>query len=254
MIYLLISAVSAFFGQSAGLGATTLLRPVLDAVSPLSPPAIAAAATMATLCAALISAFFALSKPISLPQEELLLLAVGALLGGIFGDLAASRFIARINAATASLLQNALLFVLIAIPACYFSMLSRTLQPYALPRIWAFPFAMVCGLLASFLAFGAEPVMLMLCYYLFDADDDQAQTSALTVSLFAMSGKLITLLIRERFVLPGASVLIWLLPGALGGSLLAAAAGGRRMTAANADALLKLSLFTSLLNMAAAWL
>ena len=83
MIYLLLSAVSAFFGVSDGLGPATLLRPLLDAVSPLPPDAVAMLATMATLCAALVSAFFALSQPLPLHQEELLLLAVGALLGGV---------------------------------------------------------------------------------------------------------------------------------------------------------------------------
>lgn len=39
-----------------------------------------------------------------------------------------------------------------------------------------------------------------------------------------MVGKLIVLLIRERLVLPDAGVLLWLLPGAVIGALLAALA------------------------------
>ena len=39
-------AVSVFFGLQAGLGPTTLLRPMLDAVSPLPPASVAALCTM----------------------------------------------------------------------------------------------------------------------------------------------------------------------------------------------------------------
>ena len=80
MIYLILGGVSAFFGLLSGVGATTLLRPLLDAVSPLAPASVAALCTMATLCAALVAAFFALNHALPLHPDELLLLAVGAAL------------------------------------------------------------------------------------------------------------------------------------------------------------------------------
>ena len=76
--------------------------------------------------------------------------------------------------------------------------------------------------------------------------------AALTVSLFAMTGKLIVLLIRQRFRLPDADALLWLLPGAVGGSLLAMLPALQGRQAGVGNALLRLSLFTSLLNIAAA--
>lgn len=252
MIYLVLSAASAFFGLSAGLGPTTLLRPLLDAVSPLAPAAIAMLCTMATLGAALISAFFALSQPLPLHQDELLLLAVGAALGGVLGDLTAARFVSVIPRDTAVLLQNALLFTLIALPAVYFGTLARTVRPLALTRLTALPIALTVGLVASFLAFGAEPLTLMLYFLLFDAENDESHVAALTIALFAMAGKLVTLLIRQRLNLPDADVLIWLLPGALGGALLAMTPAMQRGSERTSAALLKLSLFTSLINMAAA--
>ena len=105
MIYLLLSAASAFFGLAVGLGPTTLLRPMLDAVSPLSPASVAMICTMATLCAALISAFFALGRPLALQQDELILLAVGAAIGGVLGDLASARFVAVLSRSSAVLLK-----------------------------------------------------------------------------------------------------------------------------------------------------
>lgn len=253
MIYLLLSAASAFFGLTAGLGPTTLLRPLLDAVSPLSPASVAMVCTMATLCAALVSAFFALGQPLPLHQDELLLLAAGAALGGVLGDLAAWRFVSVLARPTAVLLQNALLFTLVALPSVYFATLSRTVRPLAATRLLSFPVALGVGLLGSFLAFGAEPLTLMVYFLLFDADNDESAVAALTVALFAMAGKLVTLLIRQRFQLPDANVLLWLLPGALGGALLAMLPGLQRAHAQRSgDALLRLSLFTSLINMAAA--
>ncbi|MBQ7784889.1 MAG: TSUP family transporter [Clostridia bacterium] len=252
MIYLILSASSAFFGFSSGLGATTLLRPVLDAVSPLSQTSVALLCTMATLCAALVCAFFALSEPLSLRQEELLILAVGAALGGVLGDLAASRFLSVLARSAAVLLQNALLFTLTALPLVYFQTLSRTLRPMMITRLAFFPVSLLIGLFASFLSFGAEPLTLMLCYLLFDADHDESAAAALTVSLFAMAGKLITMLIRLRLHLPDADVLFWTLPGAIGGSLLTMIPAINSLFRPGNNALLRLSLFTSLINMAAA--
>ncbi len=107
-------------------------------------------------------------------------------------------------------------------------------------------------MLASFLAFGAAPLTLMLYFLLFDAENDESSIAALTVSLCAMAGKLVTLLIRSRLSIPDASVLLWLLPGAIGGALLAMVPAVQRQTTRAGEALLRLSLFTSLINMAAA--
>ncbi len=251
MIYLLLSAASAVLGLSSGIGATTLLRPLLDAVSPLEPASVAMLCTVATLGASLISAFFALNKPLPLHQDELLLLAVGALLGGVLGDLIAGRFFAVLSRQTAVLLQNALLFTLIALPAVYFSMLSHTTQPLSITRMAALPAALLIGMAASFLSFGAVPLTLLFYELLFDADNSESAAAALTVSLCAMAGKLITMLIRERMNLPDAQYLLWLLPGALAGALLSMAPGFRPYASRTGHAVLRLSLFTSLLNMAA---
>ena len=208
MIYLILGGVSAFFGLLSGVGATTLLRPLLDAVSPLAPASVAALCTMATLCAALVAAFFALNHALPLHPDELLLLAVGAALGGVLGDLASARFFAMITRESAMLLQNALLFTLIALPSLYFGPLSRTVAPMRLSRLLSFAVALLVGLLGSFLAFGAEPLTLTLYFLLFGADGDEGAFAALTVSLFAMVGKLLVLLIRQRLVLPDADVML----------------------------------------------
>jgi len=206
--------------------------------------------TMATLGAALVSAFFALSQPLPLHQDELIFLAAGAALGGVLGDLAASRFIAMIGAQAVILLQNGLLFTLVALPAVYFHTLSHTLRPLGITRMASLPAALVIGLLASFLAFGAEPLTLMVYFLLFDAENAESSAAALTISLFSMTGKLITLLIRQRMFLPDADALLWLLPGALGGALLAMVPRLKHHTNQSGDMLLRFSLFTSLINIA----
>ena len=253
MIYLLLGAVCAWLGLSSGIGSTTLLRPLLDAVSPLEPAATSMLCTVATLSAALVSAFFALAKPLPLHRDELILLAGGAFAGGVLGDLISGRFFQMLTPSDAILLQNALLFTLIALPALYFSMLSHTLRPLSVTRLISLPAALLIGLLASFLAFGAVPLTLMAYYLLFDAEDDEAASAALTISLCAMAGKLLTLLIRNRMNLPNAELLLWLLPGALIGALIPMIPGMKLTMRRSGDMLLRLSLFTSLINMAASF-
>lgn len=254
MIYLIASASSAFYGIASGLGAVTLLRPLLDAVSPLPPTSIAMLCTMAALCASLINAFFALSQPIPLPQDDLLMLATGSALGGILGDLAASRFTLMLPETAIVLLQNALLLTLVALPLLYFGQLSNRLSPLGFSRMFSFPLALLIGLFASFLAFGAEPLTLMLFIVFFDADHNESAFAALTVSLFAMAGKLLTMLIRLRFALPDADALLFVVPGTIGGALLAMLPGTHSISQRTSESFLRLSVFTSLLNVAAAYL
>lgn len=252
MIYALLSGLCACFGLAGGMGSSTLLRPLLDAVSPLEPASIAVLCTASTLGAALVSAFFALSRPISLHQDELLFLAVGAVLGGALGDLISARFFAMLPVRGALLLQNALLFTLLALPAVYFFRLERIIIPLSITRMASMPVALVLGVIASFLSFGAVPLTLMVYRLLFDASDDECTISALTIALCAMAGKMIVLLIRLRLHLPNADVLLWLLPGALLGALAAMIPVVQNRLRNINKPLLLLSLYTALINIAAA--
>lgn len=252
MIYLILCAVSSSFGLLAGLGPTTLLRPMMDAVSPLSPESVACLCTLASLVASLISAFFAINQPLALHPDELLLLAVGGALGGVLGDLASSRFIMMIPPWTALLLQNALFFTIVALPTVYFGRLSHAFKPLLLTRLTALPISLLIGLFGGFLAFGAEPLTLLLYVLLFSAENDEASTAALTIALFSMAGKLISLLIRTKIQLPDAQMLLFILPGAALGSLAAMIPGIQRLQRGSSDMLLRLSLFAAVINIAAA--
>ena len=253
MIYLLLGAVCTCLGAANALGATTLLRPLLDAISPLDAASISLMCTTATLGAALVGAFFALSRPVALQQDELLLLAIGAALGGVLGDLIGARFFALLPPRGSLLLQNALLFTLLALPAVYFSGLERTISPLSITRMAALPVSALLGITASFLSFGAVPLTLMVYRLIFDATEEEAGLAALAIALCAMAGKLICALIRLKLNLPHADILLWLLPGALLGTLAAMVPGVQRSLPLDGNMLLKLALFTALINMVSAF-
>lgn len=251
MIYLLLGGTSTYLSTAAGLGAIVLLRPLLDAIAPLTPASIALLCTMAALGAALVSAFFALSKPLPLDRDELILLACAGLLGGVLGDLISSRFMAMLPRGGVILLQNALLFSLLALAAVYFNTLSRSVRPIMLTRLACVPAAFIISIFASFLAFGAEPVSIAAYYFFFDADDEEAAGAALTIALAAMGGKLLTMLIRLRFAVADAHILLWLLPGVLAGSALAALFPAGHKGDRLSQTILRASLFSCAICMAA---
>jgi len=252
MIYSLLSFLCVCLGLSGGTGASTLLRPFLDAVSPLEPASVAILCTAGTIGAALVSAFFAISRPIALHQDELLLLAIGAVLGGALGDLISARFFAMLPVRGALLLQNALLFTLLALPAVYFFRLERTIVPLSITRMASMPAALMLGIIASFLSFGAVPLTLMVYRLIFDASEEECAIAALTVALCAMGAKMVVLLIRLRLNLPNADVLLWLLPGVLLGALAAMIPVVQHRLKNINKPLLLLSLYTALINIAAA--
>lgn len=253
MIYAIVSAACVCLGMTGGIGASTLLRPLLDAISPLEPAAISFLCTAGTLGAALVSAFFALSQPITLHQDELMFLAIGSVLGGALGDLIGARFYAFLPARGILFLQNALLFTILALPAIYFAQLTKTLTPFAITRMASLPVALLLGIAASFLSFGAVPLTLMVYHLLFDADDGERSIAALTIALCAMAGKLVVQLIRLHLSIPSADVLLWLLPGALIGALIAMVPGVQRTLRGMGKAIIGFALFACAINMAAAF-
>lgn len=253
MIYALVSGLCVCLSMASGMGAATLLRPLLDAISPLEPASVAILSTAAALGSALIGAFFALSHPIALHQDELLFLAMGALLGGVLGELISARFFAMLPVRGALLLQNALLFTMLALPMLYFSQLVRSIPPMSITRMASLPVALLLGIIASFLSFGGVPLSLMAYHLLFDADEAEASVAALAVALCAMVGKLIVLLIRLRLNIPNADMLVWLLPGALLGALGAMVPGVQRALRGTGEVILKLTLFTALINIISAF-
>lgn len=253
MTYLLCGALCTFLGLSNGLGGAVLLRPVLDVISPLPAASVASICALSALCASLVSAFFALNRRLPLHPDDLLILSVGAALGGILGDLAASRFYAQISENSIVFLQNALLLTITMLAYHYFHSLAKNMRPFSFDRILLFPAAITCGLTGSFLAFGAVPLSLMVFYLFFDAKDEEASFAALTISVCAMSGKVLVMLIRQRFFLPHASVLLWLLPGTIIGAILALFMHNFRISTST-QKLLKHCMFASLLNIASATL
>lgn len=253
MIYALLSGACVCLGLTGGVGASTLLRPLLDAISPLEPAAISFLCTVGTLGAALVCAFFALSQPLALHQDELLFLSIGALLGGALGDLIGARFYAFLPVRGILFLQNALLFTILALPAIYFSQLTKTVTPLAITRMASLPAALLLGIVASFLSFGAVPLTLMIYHLLFDADDRERSVAALAITLCAMAGKLIVQLIRMRLNIPRAEVLLWLLPGALLGALIAMIPGVKRALHGAGKPTIGFALFACAINMAAAF-
>ncbi|MBR5287569.1 MAG: TSUP family transporter [Clostridia bacterium] len=248
MIYLLLGGISAYLGACTGLGSGTLLRPLLDAVSPLPPVSIAALSTIAALAAALVSAFFMLSAPLPIERDELILLGAGGALGGIAGDLLSARFFSMLGPSGATLLQNALFFTLIALPAVYFSVLSHTIRPLSLTRLASLPTALIIGLISSFLAFGAQPITIAVYYLFFDAEHEEAACAALAICVSALGAKLISLLIRQRFSIAAPGTLLWLLPGALLGAFFAAFPALRIKRHGLSGEVIRLSLYAATIN------
>lgn len=134
----------------------------------------------------------------------------------------------------------------------YFGQLSHTLPPLRANRLFSLPTAFAVGLLGSFLSFGAAPLTLMLYTFLFAADEEES-TIGRTDRFAVCDGGQIDCFIDS----PAVSA------SGCGRAALAARRRGRRFAAGDApalqgrqasmgSALLRLSLFTSLLNIAAA--
>lgn len=223
MLYLLISLLACLVGAISGLGGGMIIKPILDLVSDFSVSTINVLSSFTVFTMALTSLAKYLYDEAKIQIRLGILLSLGAMLGGTFGN---DFFAFLLNhwekAASVTLLQNLILTLLLLGVLLYMNQY-REKGSYTVKN----PIAIVStgvglGTLASFLGIGGGPINMLVLTLLFSMGTKEATVNSLLLIFFSQGGKLTTILLTNGFSKYDLSALWFMIPAAILGGLVGA--------------------------------
>jgi len=186
ILYFLISILATTLGSIAGFGGGIIIKPVLDVLGDYSVQTIGILSSITVLAMSAASAGKQLLQKTRFDIKTLLPLAIGAAIGGVFGQ---KLLVAVVNAyeigSAVIIIQNATLLVFVIAVLLY--MLNRKkIKSRNLSGIWASVFVgFSLGLVSSFLGIGGGPINVALMVYLFSFDIKTATVCSIITILFS---------------------------------------------------------------------
>ena len=215
ILYFLIVLAATTAGAIAGVGGGVIIKPALDALGHYNIETIGVLSSVAVLSMAIVSTVRRFIQGLKI-DIKIVLLAVGAIVGGIIGKELFYRLVMSINPGIIKVIQSSLIAFLMII------ILFKNKLPKAHIQslVAVFLTGLILGMLASFLGIGGGPVNVAVLYLLFNMDIKKAAVGSIFIILMAQASKVVTIAISEGFAGYDLSMLWYMIPAGITGGLL----------------------------------
>lgn len=191
--YFLICLAATTLGAISGIGGGVIIKPVLDALSPLGVSSISFLSACTVWVMAVVSMVTERGCGAKLDSRCGTLLALGSVLGGILGKAAFGYVRQWIGNDTAvGMWQNILMLALTALVFAYYVYKHRLKSLNCQSLVLCTAVGLSLGLISAFLGIGGGPINLMVLSYLFSMDAKTAALHSLYIILFSQTASLIT--------------------------------------------------------------
>jgi uncharacterized membrane protein YfcA len=216
LLYALLALGATTIGSATGIGGGVIIKPVLDAVGLDNAAAINVLSTVTVFSMALVSVIKnALSKSgkLALDLHTMLPLALGSVLGGIFGSFCLSALLVKFSggeggtSAQVFIIQNVVLAILILVVFVYMLNKDRAPQLGLHGLLWGALLGFFLGMSAAFLGIGGGPINVAFLVFFFSYDTKRAGLASLLVIVFSQGSKIVSMLARGTLI-PTARCLI----------------------------------------------
>lgn len=205
-IYILFKSIgytfATFFatvlGSFTGMGGGILIKPIFDIIGHFPTKTINEMTTITIFCTTLIGIVRHIIKKTPVQYTIMVPIALGAALGGVFGQLGFDILLANIPEAFVLVIQNFGLCIVIIFS--YIFMRDREHIEFLElrnPRI-SFEAGLILGLVSCFLGIGGGPLNIAFLLYLFNYPVRMALVGSTMIMLFSQTAKLITISLSEN--------------------------------------------------------
>lgn len=224
ILYFIIIILANTVGAISGMGGGVLIKPLLDVIGAHSVPAITFYSTVAVFTMSIVSTLRQ-RKNLVIDYPVALQISVGAILGGMLGNLAFEGLLDLLVAEKSVQLVQIIL-TLVTIGFSYIVSESKRnlrLQGWQ----WYSLVGLVLGFLASLLGIGGGPInvaMLLLCFGMLIKS---ATVYSIITIFFSQLAKIITIAGTTGFGRYDLSMLYFVIPAAILGGFLGALFSGR---------------------------
>lgn len=224
ILYFIIIILANTLGAISGMGGGVLIKPLLDAIGAHSVPAITFYSTVAVFTMSIVSTLRQ-RKNLVIDYPVALQISVGAIIGGMLGNLA---FEALLDLLVAEKSVQLVQIVLTLVTIGFSYIVSEGKHNLHLQGWqWYSLVGLALGFLASLLGIGGGPInvaMLLLC---FGMPIKSATVYSIITIFFSQLAKIITIASTTGFGRYDLSMLYFVIPAAVLGGFLGALFSGR---------------------------
>lgn len=221
IIYFLVGLCASILGSLAGLGGGVIIKPVLDTLGHynVSTISVLSAATVFTM--ATVSLINARRFGVSIKGKTSLILAIGSIMGGIFGKSVFNYLIDLMQQPNLmSLMQSGILAILMLIIFVLVTNKEK-MRTYQIESMWMiFLVGLILGIISSFLGIGGGPLNVAVLYLLFSMEAKQTIINSLFIIFFSQLSTLVTVGLTTGLAIYDLSMLVYMIVGAVLGGLL----------------------------------
>lgn len=222
LLYFLVIIFANTIGSVSGMGGGVIIKPVLDFIALDSVVAISFYSTVAVFVMSIVSTYRQVKNGMSIRFDLVSWISLGAVLGGIFGNLL---FEALLHVADEKLVQ--LLQIILTIITLLFAFFYSRYEwkNFTLEGIpWYLLCGLILGFLASFLGIGGGPINVSVLMLMFAMPIKDATVYSICTIFFSQLSKLVTIASSTGFARYDLTMLWFVVPAAILGGLLGARA------------------------------
>ncbi len=221
ILYAIVIVLANTIGAISGMGGGVLIKPIFDLIHVHSVSAISFYATLAVFTMSIVSTTRQLQSGQKLNWQIVSWVAIGAIAGGVLGNLALEYSLTSFESEDKVQLMQIILTVLTLLFAFCF-----TKYNWPTFKLMQGKWYLICGLmlgfLASFLGIGGGPINVSLLMLLFSFKIKEATIYSICTIFCSQLAKLITICLTTGFMRYDLSMLYYIIPAAVVGGILGA--------------------------------
>lgn len=217
VIYAVVIFIATFLGASAGLGGGVIIKPVLDFIGAHDLNTISFLSTSAVFTMSVYSTIKQIRNKVKFDYMMILLIAIGAMLGGNLGSNAFSSLLKVMDTGILKCMQALMLAGLLVVVLLNVNIPHKNLE--VKNKIMTFVIGVVLGMISSFLGIGGGPINVAVFIFFFSTDMKTATVYSIATILFSQASKLITIATSTGFGAFDLSLLLYTLPMAILGGI-----------------------------------
>jgi len=196
-IYILLALIATITGSISGMGGGVIMKPVMDVFGDYDA-AVIGLLTSVTVLVMTVAAVARQSRnkgDIVFEPVRSLFLALGAVSGGVAGEIVFKELTKNSPDASVKIIQNIVLLAFIALVIIYMAFKHKIKSPEYKSILIYFGAGVFLGVISSFLGIGGGPMNVAILMFLFGMNIKTAVLNSLITILFAQAAKLITMAI-----------------------------------------------------------
>lgn len=219
LIYFFVIVIANTIGAVSGMGGGVIIKPVFDFIGAHDVAAISFYSATAVFTMSVVSTMRQLTSGRKFNWQIVSWVSVGAVLGGILGNLA---FEACLNWFGNKDIVQLIQIVLTVITLIFaFVYTKYNWKNFKLTHvIWYFICGLMLGFLASLLGIGGGPINVSLLMLLFSLPIKEATVYSICTIFFSQFAKLLTIALTTGFSRYDLTILWFVIPAAVIGGLL----------------------------------